>query len=185
MTDKIHKKFREEFPDLAERCEGLGIGVYAQKGARKDLLGFPMWRMSHEDFQMTGFRKDTPESPYTRDSMIERTNKKLDRIEAGRAEAAGWSRKERALHVLEKLGEQDLGSHFGQRGYSQGAWYYGSHDSGDYAHALVSYGVRCVGVQLYDEPEELLRVRAEDEGVDDPRLIDRAIERVSELEAAA
>jgi len=176
---RIHHMFEKRFPELAQRCRENAVEVYIKQGRRRDMLDLPTWHLSYRGYQVSGYKYDSLEHPYTIESLKERLNKTLDMLEAGRAEVARWSREKRALHVLDLLSECDFTSHYREPAYRAGAWYNAYHDSGDYAHALVNGRFKCVGVRLWDETKELVRVNDGDD------LIDLARQRVSEMEDAA
>jgi len=176
---RIHHMFEKRFPELAERCRKNNVEVFLRKGRRRDMLGLPTWHLSYRGYQVSGFKHDSPEHTYTIETLQDRLTKVLDRLEAGRAEVAKWSREKRALHVLDLLEGCDFTSHWRDPKYRAGAWYNAYHDSGDYAHALVNGRLKCVGVHLWDENDEIVRV------ADDDDLINLARKRVSEMEDAA
>lgn len=80
VNTDIDAGFENEFPELAARIRRCGLGVYKAQAPRRykgDLLGFPIWRLSHFDFQISGFTQDKPDLPYTRELLVKRVDKVL------------------------------------------------------------------------------------------------------------
>lgn len=183
IVAEIHKGFKKQFPELAERCCKNGISVYLRKGRRRDMLGLQTWFLSYCSVQVTGYMRDNPERPYTIQSINDRINQILDELEAGRKEVSGWSRSERALHCLKLLEDTDLARHYGDRRYREGAWYTSNHNSGDHAFALVSSGMQSIGVSFWDESNDAISVESSDlESVED--IFSVARRKASELKDA-
>jgi hypothetical protein len=138
--------FRAEFPDMAKKIEKLGLGVYrTDKRKRPDLLGFPVWRLSHFDMQISGFTKDSPEKPYTRERLLKVLDKKLRGIRKGRREIANQTPEDRIKWVGELLDKNYAWA--AERGLTSRAFISGYHPSGDYATATGgSYGAFLWGI---------------------------------------
>ena len=166
---EIDAGFRAEFPDMAKKIEKLGLGVYrTDKRKKHDLLGFPVWRLSHFDMQISGFTQDSPDKPYTRESLLKSLDRKLRGIRKGRREIAKQTSEDRIRYVGELLDKNYAWA--AERGLTSRAFISGYHPSGDYATGLDgSYGAFlwgvgqvCAGERKWDDdtPFSDLLVRA-------------------------
>jgi hypothetical protein len=132
----IHAGFEKEFPATAKKLRKVGIGVYkSNPRAKKDMLGFPVWRTAHWDHQLTGYMRDTPDKPYTRERVEKRIDRFLSRFRKAQREIAGMTIEERIRQVGEIL-DDNIEWAARQPGGIYNAWISAPHDSGDKACTL-------------------------------------------------
>lgn len=140
---EIDPKFEEEFPDLAKKIRRAGLGVYKTHHRKKDMLGFPLWRLQHFDTQISGYMRDSPKHPYTREALIKATEKKLRSFRQGQREIKNMTVEQRVAQVGNIL--QENWSWAADRGLTFNNWIHGYHASGDHATRLHDH----IGVWLW------------------------------------
>jgi len=142
----INAGFEKEFPELAAKLRKCGIGVYKQKpkrGYKGDMLGFPIWRTTLFDDQISGFLQDKPDLPYTRETLIARVEKNVSRRIKGQRSYKKMTREQRIEAAAKAL--EDAWTWACRNGYSYNSFITGWTAGGDHATRLQE----SVGVWLW------------------------------------